>query len=1137
MNYKYVRFNKFFRIASVVLLLLQNLLTASGLSAAYDGSADLPPTVAEQLTAAMQAASESAAPVAQSAESPSDPVPPLESLLPALSPIENARSSIMAAPAACTPRGALQAKLTLPDYVISAGNQFAPTPGDSYHYRIRNNGTVTTTEVSFRVTPSAGFSLTAAENITSTVDGGLTASIVDNGNGTFDIVLQGGSPLDALGPGEQIEFDFTLVTDSTVASGQPLKVDILSGTPTPTSCKSVTENVPVGRGNLIVQKTPAIQEGDYGDTITWTVSVGNSGLGEVYNTVLTDTIGVGYIPSLPTFAPIPVLAPNETIEYTVAGQINSCTDLTNAIAAAWSVGNEDGTGTSANPVQDFADVIYQLNDPIINITVGDLPVSGYCGSLIGANLRITVTNTGGPARDLALNISGIENANVSFLSSADWSGTFPNLTYTGDALDTDESVVLYLEINGNGTICSEINANFTVTPTYSDACRLGTSTTPVLDVSSPLGEDAPSINLSKVGPEEAQPGDIVEYVVTVSAENIDNSNGIILTDTVPASLINVSALASGGTVTVTGNIVEWTTDNSSATVNETITIQAEVPTTESCGAGGSLINRVVATVPTVCLDCLVQDTAESITYIIDPLGDNSFDVTIDEIELCSLDSGDQQISASAVISNGIDFNGSYYRNNLGADQFSGGNALDVVPGSVSVFINDINRTEDVSVTLAPEFEVDFSPLNLTVPAGTETKIAINFAVTGDDDLLSSASLQNMYYLFSEMVINGSSAESCGGGFTAYSGDFITLFRGDLNISHNPSTILSCQENTIELTVDSATVRGVTNQLVITHTAAIGDIITPTAATFSGSLSGLSIGVGVNDVQLTQNGPESVFTFPANFDPDGAGTIRFPLYRPCGITDVLNATLEFGSSCSAVSTKSDEAGGTTQTSNVVLFASPTQYTIANRDAAWRFNIKNVGTAPASEINITDELPAGYQFKDVIITTQTPGLAPFLSTISTSTAMSGGIETLYITIPEGLPIDSNIQFDVTSNILGCNLPDSTTITLSQTCGLVGGGVGVCQGTDSATINFIKAPGSMTTSNVQEANLPLCEVGTIKVVQKNTSAAAFLYDHVIRENLNEVTYRPGTATVTVTDVDNNVIFTGPFTPNTIQITATAS
>lgn len=250
-------------------------------------------------------------------------------------PVESARplepSARLMAAGSCTTAGQLTMALTVPAEV-SMGN----AAGDLFTVTVNNSGSAATTEARLLVTPSPGFyylvgSATASDGSNIAV----TLSPTNPGPGqAFTIILsQAGAGRNDLGGGETITFNFRLATNTDAKSGQPLTAALQSGTGTPVTCKTVTENVQVVRGNLTITKSPALQTATFGSVITWTVSLENTGQGTLYGARLTDTIGAGYTGFSIAPAPGPIdLAAGAKFDYTAQATINSCGNLTTPVA-------------------------------------------------------------------------------------------------------------------------------------------------------------------------------------------------------------------------------------------------------------------------------------------------------------------------------------------------------------------------------------------------------------------------------------------------------------------------------------------------------------------------------------------------------------------------------------------------------------------------------------------------------------------------------------------------------------------------------------------------------------------------------------------------------------------------------------
>ena len=430
----------------------------------------------------------------------------------------------------CTPATSLALALTVPPFTVSRGN----TAGDVYTVTVTNNGTVSTTEVSLLIDPNAGFYyLGGSATVASSISGTLTYADTGTGapDGSSTITVSGNALAQALQPGETMTFTFRLATDANATSGQALAVSLRSGSPTPVVCKTVTDNIPTARGNLTVVKDSITQFASYGDTITWTVALRNTGLGTVYNARVTDTIGAGYTAFSITPAPSNVtLAPNASRNYVVQATVNSCTDLGNKVQATWSIGNVDGTGTGANPVRDDADVIFQLEEPAVTVQIGPLPAVAYCGAL-NATIPVTVTNTGGAARNLRLNLSA---AGVSATEqSGNWTQSGNTLTYTGGTpagtLGKNQTITFNILVTA-ANVCATTQASLSLAPVYQDACLLQLVSGTAGTRAQTLAPTAPTLSLDKSGPGVVNAGAAFQYLVTASGTNRGSMSAINVTD-------------------------------------------------------------------------------------------------------------------------------------------------------------------------------------------------------------------------------------------------------------------------------------------------------------------------------------------------------------------------------------------------------------------------------------------------------------------------------------------------------------------------------------------------------------------------------------------------------------------------------
>ncbi len=1034
-------------------------------------------------------------------------------------------------PGLCPAAGKIDMILTLPPDPVSRGD----TTGEVFTVTIKNTSAISIPEVSLLIDPNQGFYyLDNSASATSSLS--PTLNVDDTGPGspghTSTITVTGDVAAMSIASGETMTFTFKLATDADAKSGQRLTVSLQSGdSPSLKNCKTVGKNVQTVRGNLVISKGPATQDGSFADEVSWTVTLRNTGLGDVYNAIFTDTKGSGLdgLTIDPPVNPI-TLSPESSQEYTVTATVASCENLTNTVEASWSIGNADGTGTADDPVRDAVDIVYLVKDPDVSVKVGPLPDVSYCEDL-DETVVVTVTNTGGGARALRLIMA--TNLNVTEQDN-DWIQSGDQLTYTGGtppgAICCNQTLTFTVQVTRTN-VCAAGEARLTLTPLYDDPCLLQTDVGGTADDSiSDLGADAPTLNISKQGPGVVHAGETFTYIVTASGVNQQSilTGGVSVTDTVPGELSINSISATSGTSLFSGQTVTWHLPlDSVGSYTSDLSINVTVPGDggDACGAGASFENQVEA-MAHVCPACILEGEDSLTTYVEDYLGaSNVFTKTASPIEPCA-PGGPQVITAALRISDGITWTGTIYTDTLGTDDFN--QPLNVVSDttSPSVIIEGVDRTDDVTISLGAPLVIDFSAI------GTHSDtadITITYAVTATADAIDDDAPSQTEFLFSEFRLGGDPGTACGGGSTGYVGTEVTLRRGDLSVGVSPSTLASCRENTITLTVSGARDDTETDHVVVTFTAQTDDVFTHTLASFGGAFANTTV---LSDkVDST-----AVFTFTA-LEMDEDGTISFPLFRDCDVSGPISATLGYHDRC-GVSRKAMGGGGSSTTqSNVTLFATPDSYVVNERTARWRFYVSNSGGQAASEVTVTNTLPSGYSLETYAVTSTQPAV---LSVITDTTGAVGGRQVVTFTIPDspGLDPGQRVRFDVTATVTSCVSPATVDIALFQACGQVAGD---CDGRQEEQVEFLKGTTSLLSSNDQTANLPLCEEGTIELTVKNTSAASEEYDFIITDVLTNATYVVDSAFVTVTNQSGDIV-TGttsgellqgvPFTPTVTSV-----
>ena len=1028
------------------------------------------------------------------------------------------RPATIQAAAQCPPESDLSITLTIPPYIVSEGN----TVGDTYTVTVSNSGVISATEVSLLVDPNEGFyyvgnSATIASNFDnpSLVDPGTTAP-----NAPFTLTVAGAPPLNALEPGETMTFTYRLATTDNAPSSQLLSVSLQSGAPTAQACITTQENVPTGRGNLVLTKLPSTQDARVGDSVTWTVTLKNTGLGMVYDAIFSDTFGSALTLTQISPTPTPIdLDIGESFQYTATAVVASCGVLTNKAEASWSIGNEDGTATSINPLQNDADIELILEDPNLNIQVGDLPDVLYCGNF-STPLPITVTNTGGAAQQLTIDISPTDLLVSNPQPASEWTLSGNQLIYTGGAVQgligAGETVTLTVDVSANASVCQSGSASLTLTPRAYDACMLlqiqGNTATSTAN----LGADTPSLVVSKSSypADIAYSGESIVYTVTLTGDNITNTNGITVTDVFSPVLENVTYTVSSGSAILAGNVITWYPPANTPTINESLLITATIPdqSPSGCYAGQTLINSVQAEA-SVCPECALQTSASADFIVLDSLayGTNTFNMESSPLYLCSSDFAAQQFTVTLDVNTGITWTASIYTDTLGANIFDA--PYDVVPGSLQIFVDGVDRTSILSYTLGPPLVIDFSGMSAISAYSDTASIQIFYQVEAGAATLGN-DVSRSGFVTAYFAVNGPEL-ACDGSETGVLGAYVNLQRGNLDIALAPDTLNSCQENDIVISVTGGNADPdlLTNSLIVTFTAQAGDIVTPTSAVYTGALAGIP-------VTVTQTGITTTFEFSASAPITGDGNIIFPLYRPCGVSGPLLSSLSYQDLCSASRTAGPiTAGETTRSAEVSLYVTPDEYTVYERAASWRWYVSNLGDLEATNAVVTNTLPPGYHLLTYTLST---GYSPstFLSTITVITSVIGVQEVVTFTIGS-LPAGARVRFDVDASISSCTDPAQVDIGLTMPCGQVkDGGTSTCSGVVVDQVIFHRGPTALLSSNFQDANIPLCQSGLIRLQVKNASLLADEFNFIITDTLTYVTYIAGTAFVTVTDSAGAVI-----------------
>lgn len=1037
-----------------------------------------------------------------------------------------------------------EALLTVNVYGPPVASLGAPaTFGEVYTVVVRNNSTQIAYNFYLTATYPTFFIYDGAEQLVHSISGTLAINTTSGaGVAQWQPVTMAN-----LAPGDAVTLTFRLRATCAAQSGQMMRVWFYyNADPPPASPVEYNEgalNITTGRGNLVIRKDPALQNlgtPDFGQPVTWTVTVQNTGLGLIYNATVTDTGGINLGQPGGDLVPavtIPVLGINETRQFTVVGRVEAC-NFTNIAETAWPCGNLVGDATFTNPLRSTASILFTPQVPNVNLQITSPITEPYCTPLT-RTVTITLNNTGGPAGafrlDSALESNGYWELVPGSLP-ADWqylsgSGVF---SYTGGsptgtlpaAGQAGLPVVLSFQLRPQATaLCGAASGEIGFLPLYQDVCSHAPFTgTPVSLIYQSASDGAPTISVDKSGPGLVHVGELITYVITLNGSNPQSINGAItVTDLLPTPFALVSLTATNGTVTSTGQTVTWLYDPpDSGAFPQTLIYVAQVLTTTGGVCGGSNIydNDVLARANPLCPGCAQLVDSDRVTTAIE----NNEGVTASSgaagsTEVCGVNglviSRRYEISGSMVIT----WTGSRFTETLGQGPggLPGPAYLVYQAGSLVVTVNGVDYTAALTpVTTTGQLVLDLTPLQTAVPAVPTQNVTLllTYTLAVPESVLGNAVEVDFYDWARLFLIGVSDNQAC-----ATNGAFnqalpLHLSRGDLQVGLSPLTLNRCETNRVTLSVTDNQPTRLADHIVITFTASTAEIMSARNFSYTGSLAAISPITVVTQSAIGGGLGIITFTLPANTDLNGNGTILFDVDLRCGEGAPWTAGIVFQSRCAITHGHQTVRDHLYREPGLLLFATPLQYTVREKQVIWKFFVTNNGNLTATNVQVTHEL---Y------------GLA-----VTSYTADQGGAGisvsgTLPITTPNpavftvaSLAPGEQRAVTVTAEVMVCN-PLTVVLRARYSC------FGAVCNEPQAQVNFNTPDPYLLTNNGETAALPMCDIGQIVFTTKNSSPDVTLYNLFITETLRGLLPIPGAPmTVTIEDPHHNVLATTTqFTP----------
>lgn len=552
----------------------------------------------------------------------------------------------------------------LPVFTVTKSGPATATAGNAIVYTINVKNTGPSNSLNTQITDAVPAAITGV-TWTATVTGG-TASINSGATGTGNAIAVSGN----FAANSTIQ---VVVSGTITSNASGTIVNTATATPSESGTVPVT-STPVNtalsaKSGLTIVKsvTPTVNSGS---NITYTVEVGNTGPSDALNAHVQDAIpasilntawtsvvqgtasisagATGTGNTLDATANIPAGAGNKII-FTITGKANPAFNgsISNTASVTATEPNSPSPTSTVNTIAS--------RTPVLSITK-----SGPSSINAGETITYTIIVSNNSASD-ALNLA------INDLVPATVSGVSWTASTTGNAQITGALTGNGNTINLNGNVASGTGNQITIVVTGKVAARfsgplINTATvTPAEAGTGPASATAttnvtriPVLAIQKNGPATLSAGQAITYTISVKNISQANATASVITDAIPASILNptwttsttgtatitAGANGTGSALSVTGNIGGNPADEILITISGTvnpattanISNSATVTPVET-GAVPKTAGPVITTItkkPSVTITKTGPATAnagETITYVINTVNNGPSNAT------------------------------------------------------------------------------------------------------------------------------------------------------------------------------------------------------------------------------------------------------------------------------------------------------------------------------------------------------------------------------------------------------------------------------------------------------------------------------------------------------------------------------
>ncbi len=790
-----------------------------------------------------------------------------------------------------------------------------------------------------------------------------------------------GSPF-TLNDGETLNITFDLYAGCTAVSGsQNVTIDyLISGTP---SSDSTNFSIQVLPGGVTIKKNPNVLPQELGQNVTWTITVENTGIGDIKNVVVTDDLGTGlaYVSSTPAgnnggqittwdSTQIPALAqmaPGDIVTIDITSTVIACEFLDNVANVKWGCDVADTCfDTASDGGTATASVQRIVKTPLIDYTPPNITFN-YCQDFVDTSF--TVQNTGdGTAHDVWIN--------VDFGAM-----TVSNLPAGAIYNNADKRFEIAIPIPAGGSFDLSFRLNYSIwcggsfpagdllwQTEYKDDCdQPFYPPVQLSSISSPTGTTGVSIEKSG-SPEAVQIGSQVTYTITSSySGDIACGSGtagvFTVVDTIPDGFTVIDA---GGGLYVpggggTGGTITWTYTPPAA-LNTSIIIQ--LPDRSQCESYCfTLFTNSVTVGGTDCCGCALSESASQTTAIeCEELVDSNKTVTPSIGIRCT----------NFEYTNTYDFTAAA---NLTLNSFTfeehADNQQQYVPGSLAVTYDGADITGCVAVTdntPGGYLVLDFSGCAADLVNNKNLTVVYQLTITENT---ASACGDTGFYSWSSLDMGVSGGECLQDGVIRET-QYVTVDPPAMSVSVTGlgSIIHKCESQTITITLtqDSNIADPKDVRLVL---SGLNYYVTDPAATVCGG--------SVAPVSCTPTlvGDDYVWEFADGFTGAGSSaTLQMTVQKRCTGSGDLVATAYFDDNCNDDGSYDDTCSTTAVETPALLLGgdlliekNPEVYYASETMVAWKIYVTNRGSGNAYNVWIDDTLGAGLAFDSASVSPNT------------------------------------------------------------------------------------------------------------------------------------------------------------------------